>query len=220
MKKYIMSIALLALAAAPLSAQCGSCSNAGGCGMSSSRPGVSVDARLPTLAGDTFDLGSVVGQKPTVITCLGAGAAIDATAKIVSASAAENEDVTFVAVLCDTSVRSRKHAGSLKLSYPVLLDAGGLSLQMCQSEKCAPTATFFNADGEVVQTLTEVTGETFSQGLASLSEPTEAGDPVCGMTVGKASAAGKYDYNGVTYYFCSQNCVTRFKQNPAKYVGS
>lgn len=28
-------------------------------------------------------------------------------------------------------------------------------------------------------------------------------DPVCGMTVDPATAAGKFDYEGQTYYFCS-----------------
>ena len=28
-------------------------------------------------------------------------------------------------------------------------------------------------------------------------------DPVCGMTVDPATAAAHFDYEGVTYYFCS-----------------
>ena len=44
-----------------------------------------------------------------------------------------------------------------------------------------------------------------------------AKDPICGMTVDPNSAAGKHDYNGQTYYFCSQHCVNKFKENPAKY---
>src|SRR3954470_12400027 len=43
-------------------------------------------------------------------------------------------------------------------------------------------------------------------------------DPVCGMTVEPASAAGKSEYQGTTYYFCSQHCLHAFAANPAKFV--
>ncbi len=43
-------------------------------------------------------------------------------------------------------------------------------------------------------------------------------DPVCGMTVNPATAAGKYDYNGTTYYFCNPGCLTKFKADPEKYL--
>ncbi len=39
-------------------------------------------------------------------------------------------------------------------------------------------------------------------------------DPVCGMTVDPPTAAGRYDYNGVTYYFCAVSCLERFRRNP------
>src|SRR5881392_415423 len=44
-------------------------------------------------------------------------------------------------------------------------------------------------------------------------------DPVCGMTVDPAKAAGQYDYQGRTYYFCGKGCLERFKADPEKYVG-
>jgi Cu+-exporting ATPase len=43
-------------------------------------------------------------------------------------------------------------------------------------------------------------------------------DVVCGMQVEPASAAGKSEYNGKTYYFCSTGCKTRFDAEPAKYA--
>ncbi len=43
-------------------------------------------------------------------------------------------------------------------------------------------------------------------------------DPVCGMTVSKANAAGHHEYKGVTYYFCSKGCLERFKTDPEKYL--
>ncbi|MDQ3486222.1 MAG: cadmium-translocating P-type ATPase [Acidobacteriota bacterium] len=43
-------------------------------------------------------------------------------------------------------------------------------------------------------------------------------DPVCGMTINPATAAGKHDHDGTTYYFCNPGCLTRFKADPEKYL--
>jgi len=43
-------------------------------------------------------------------------------------------------------------------------------------------------------------------------------DPVCGMTVEPATASGKYEYNGQTYYFCSTHCLEKFRTEPEKYL--
>jgi Cu+-exporting ATPase len=43
-------------------------------------------------------------------------------------------------------------------------------------------------------------------------------DPVCGMTISPADAVGSAEYNGETYYFCSQSCLERFRKEPAKFV--
>jgi len=43
-------------------------------------------------------------------------------------------------------------------------------------------------------------------------------DPVCGMTVDPAKAAGHVDYKGTTYHFCSQHCVHAFKADPEKFL--
>lgn len=45
-----------------------------------------------------------------------------------------------------------------------------------------------------------------------------ATDPVCGMTVEPNSAAGSYDHDGQSYYFCSQRCLTKFKDAPQSFV--
>jgi Cu+-exporting ATPase len=47
-----------------------------------------------------------------------------------------------------------------------------------------------------------------------------ATDPICGMTVDPERAAGKHQYNGQTYYFCSQHCATKFKEDPARFAKS
>jgi Cu+-exporting ATPase len=46
----------------------------------------------------------------------------------------------------------------------------------------------------------------------------EATDPVCGMTVDPATAAGQADYQGVRYYFCSTHCQHKFSAAPAKFI--
>jgi len=43
-------------------------------------------------------------------------------------------------------------------------------------------------------------------------------DPVCGMTVVKATAKGTFDYKGTTYYFCSTGCKEAFAKEPEKYL--
>jgi YHS domain-containing protein len=45
-----------------------------------------------------------------------------------------------------------------------------------------------------------------------------AKDPVCGMQVEESKAAGKSDYNGTTYYFCSPGCKASFEKDPQKYA--
>jgi YHS domain-containing protein len=43
-------------------------------------------------------------------------------------------------------------------------------------------------------------------------------DPVCGMDIDPKTAAGKSDYKGQTYYFCSTGCKKAFDEEPEKYV--
>src|SRR3954469_561920 len=44
-------------------------------------------------------------------------------------------------------------------------------------------------------------------------------DPVCGMTISPADAAGRIERDGQTYYFCSNGCLEKFKADPARYTG-
>ncbi len=43
-------------------------------------------------------------------------------------------------------------------------------------------------------------------------------DPVCLMSIDPARAAGKAEYGGHTYYFCSRYCRARFEADPALYA--
>jgi len=56
-----------------------------------------------------------------------------------------------------------------------------------------------------------------SSPLAIVSQP--AKDPVCGMTVEPAKAAGSYEYGGKKWYFCNAGCLEKFRNDPQKYTG-
>lgn len=43
-------------------------------------------------------------------------------------------------------------------------------------------------------------------------------DPVCGMDVDPKTAAGKSNYQGKIYYFCSLGCKRDFDKEPQKYL--
>jgi Cu+-exporting ATPase len=45
-------------------------------------------------------------------------------------------------------------------------------------------------------------------------------DPVCGMTVNTATAAGMYEREGRTYYFCSPGCREKFATDPERYLAA
>ncbi len=43
-------------------------------------------------------------------------------------------------------------------------------------------------------------------------------DPVCGMDVVPERAAGSHEYEGRTYFFCSQHCLEKFRAQPDAYL--
>jgi P-type Cu+ transporter len=54
------------------------------------------------------------------------------------------------------------------------------------------------------------------------TEPSESAvarttDPVCGMEV-NPKASPREEYQGRTFYFCSEGCEEEFKKSPAAYV--
>jgi Cu+-exporting ATPase len=46
----------------------------------------------------------------------------------------------------------------------------------------------------------------------------EVTDPVCGMKISKSDAVATVEYEGKTYYFCSQDCADSFRESPKDYV--
>lgn len=53
---------------------------------------------------------------------------------------------------------------------------------------------------------------------AKPAAPKTVVDPVCGMEI-TPDEQRSYTYKGTTYYFCSDDDLKKFKQNPEKYVG-
>jgi P-type Cu+ transporter len=43
-------------------------------------------------------------------------------------------------------------------------------------------------------------------------------DPVCGMSVDPARAAGRHEHEGTVHHFCSASCLEKFKKDPARYL--
>jgi Cu+-exporting ATPase len=44
-------------------------------------------------------------------------------------------------------------------------------------------------------------------------------DPVCGMDIEAATAAGRTEHKGQMYYFCGSKCKEQFDLTPEQYVG-
>src|SRR5215472_6592404 len=57
-------------------------------------------------------------------------------------------------------------------------------------------------------------------GLTVLTEGPKEKDPVCGMTVDPAKAAGRVEHAVRTYYFCSTRCAERFRNEPEKFLAT
>ena len=53
--------------------------------------------------------------------------------------------------------------------------------------------------------------------FAIVAQPVK--DPVCGMMVDPARAAGSYEYGGKRWYFCNPRCLEKFRAEPEKYTG-
>jgi Cu+-exporting ATPase len=51
-----------------------------------------------------------------------------------------------------------------------------------------------------------------------MTSTTVVKDPVCGMEIEAATAAGQTDHKGQTYYFCGAKCKEKFSKNPTQYL--
>jgi YHS domain-containing protein len=53
----------------------------------------------------------------------------------------------------------------------------------------------------------------------TMKTTTAVKDPVCDMDVETATAAGRSEHKGQTYYFCGSKCKEKFDLNPEQYSG-
>jgi adenylate cyclase len=56
--------------------------------------------------------------------------------------------------------------------------------------------------------------------LVRAAAPGRSVDPVCRMMVHPATAAGRLDFGGVDYLFCSLDCAAKFAGRPERFVGA
>src|SRR5580704_9122628 len=71
-------------------------------------------------------------------------------------------------------------------------------------------------------TSNDLSGSTASRppGESVPSPPDDrARDPVCGMAVRRETAKWTTQHDGQAYFFCNERCLTRFREDPSKYLG-
>jgi P-type Cu+ transporter len=103
------------------------------------------------------------------------------------------------------------------------VEHGGKSYYFC----CQGCATKFQSDPEKylrpehTPSMQHMSGSglvSFGAIKPAVATAVTVKDPVCAMNVDPTKAAGKYDYQGQTYYFCNPKCEERFKSDPEKYL--
>ncbi len=52
-----------------------------------------------------------------------------------------------------------------------------------------------------------------------MTSATTVKDPVCGMNIEAANAAGHSEHKGQTYYFCGAKCKEKFDHGSEQYLG-
>ena len=58
-----------------------------------------------------------------------------------------------------------------------------------------------------------------NEGKMKMKSTTVVTDPVCGMDIESATAAGRTEYKGQAYYFCGSKCKEKFDLGPEQYLG-
>jgi YHS domain-containing protein len=84
----------------------------------------------------------------------------------------------------------------------------------------AAVAEWYHLDGDKIASIRTILDTAPFTAGARVQPGETALDPVCHMTVAKASAAGTRSYGGVTYYFCNPGCAAAFEQEPEQYLAS
>ncbi|HWR13699.1 MAG TPA: heavy metal translocating P-type ATPase [Terriglobales bacterium] len=82
---------------------------------------------------------------------------------------------------------------------------------------CPGCVTKFNADPEKYLKGASAPAMVMLGSIGAAQTKTVT-DPVCGMKIDPAKAAGKYTYKDQTYHFCNPSCETKFKADPERYL--
>jgi YHS domain-containing protein len=215
--KLILAIGVaLTMAAGPALAQCAGCPGAAGCGGSQT-----VSLKLTAVNGDTFDVGSMVGKHPLVLLIAGTDKPSRAAAIAVQRASVydHGQPAKFIGVVNAGMKAAKTAARGWKLGYTVLSDPDRKTMGWLKVSY-APLVVFVSAAGRVVKAESDITTASVLEGMQMMTQAEEKlVDPVCGMTVTKADAAGSSEYQGKTYYFCSAACKQSFDKNPRQYLG-
>ena len=115
----------------------------------------------------------------------------------------------FIDPICGMTVSPGSAAGEA--------DFEGQKYYFC-SKGCLNT---FNAQKGLAAPRAQITSaspKTVTHGEMKAAPGGEFVDPVCGMSVDPATAAGKYEFEDKSYYFCSERCLIKFRQNPRQFL--
>ncbi len=133
-------------------------------------------------------------------------------APYVALVASRKRTATVLQYLRETGLSEERLA---RLKYPAGLDIGAVTPEEIALSILAEIVQFHRR-GLETQTLTQ-TLPLFA-GPWVTPTPSEALDPVCGMTVEIASARYSVEHGGQRYYFCSAGCKRSFEKEPDKYL--
>ena len=89
----------------------------------------------------------------------------------------------------------------------------------CREKFEASPRSFLGSDARrqpMAMPVVQLSGRAKSLPVVGQAMDEVAIDPVCQMSVSPASAAGRHDYGGKTWYFCSVHCLEKFRTNPER----
>ena len=139
-------------------------------------------------------------------------AALQSEAPYVALIASKKRAITILQYLNEANLTQEQIA---RLKYPAGLDFGAVT----------PEEIALSILAEIIQRRRQFPVPNSPREVSNLQLPitnnqlpTEALDPVCGMTVEIATAHFTSEYNGKTYYFCAIGCKRSFDKEPGRYI--
>lgn len=164
------------------------------------------------------ELTSFAERPYTVVATMGEGdeEAIRAALALDSAYLGVVASSKRFATVRETLLAGGVDAGALdRVRSPAGLDLGARTPEEIALSILAEIVQVRRAQGEE-----GVEMEAPPEAEASETGPTEALDPICGMTVQIAGARHTAEHGGETFYFCCGGCRERFLADPEQYAAS